>query len=1311
MSHIFFPTAEYTGEIYYNSDNATFYLKVATVDGAFYKLQVQDGTTSNITEIASTEANEVNLTGYKFYALPAIQKSTDAPTAIRYELLAYDSANDPTPAETTGFYYFDDAGSWWPFTGTGTAPTTPYTAPATETEHGPQEFDNFFITYDEVSDKALFKVEKWVIENGGKFEFVPGVGNSNPNTNTIVIDSTNLPLAFTDKNSSYSVYEIPSIADGAGYVVKTYHSWDGSSQTLVETSSPLTFQDGKNSPVDTTGIMPYAPNESGVESNGPKLLDVVRVEGDQTPGGTPVAAGDHVFLVTFDQAVHLPVSALFVHADGGSEPTVEGIGTSYPGTGTGTMAGTQFYSSYQVVVRADSGDDVWLQVQMGQKVSGYDNSLTSKPTDLVLDSNSMAMPGSDSKWMKLWLDDDLNPDGWIPNGIQLTSVNSGGQPVTGVTQPIAAYRSEGEPWALYLEFADGATLPNTSNDGYFVVSATGGWGSPLGGLVLASDGSVVSNNVWFEDRSIDKADPAYLDLLVANAGDGFDTLDLFPLSGALNISSEAGTVTYGSDKNAGYFVAENYEGYILNTAAGNRFTGSAETEYIYLGTGGGNFLDGGGRVAGSQLRETDTVDYSRVGVDDIGSTPISGVQLVGIAGFNGISVDLGNRADAEVTVTYNGTTLDADTIIGFEGFVGSRGDDTIYGSNVGNFLAGGRGDDTIYGYSNFAFNGTTGAGDALYGQEGLYTENYNAEGGMAQFVADTTDFLYGGEGDDTLYGGAGSDILVDFDAADLYGAGDQSSTRKAADAPAEHDVFVVRGKNFDTVNEEIATIHNYQMSADGTGLSGRSTSANDGIIFSVSLAALVAYDGISALVLNDNGVYEARDGKETELYTTVQKGLSFTSAVEGEDILVTAKFTGTLAGAVATTTVGAVRVDGIAAELSTTRDASVVELDWLSELFYSGQALSQKADFSAFFAAKATEMPGDLNFAIALEETAKGTVRGVNANGVMAGDHSLDLRIYNPGFGDDRIIGSVKADRYSYLVQDFSSEAAFAGTTAAPQSAGRDRIFDVGGFDELTFADAKIADLSFKATQVGRESDKSSLEVTYTQTNPNADGGALTNSGSIVWQGHFKDGGRQAAETVDVMNAAGDGVDSYFLAQTEYTHNFKGQVVGGPEIVAGDVLVVKTDSTQTWETFADTIMVGQYGKDDGGRDTFVFETGDAAAAAAANAGGFTAIDGSLDDKQVVHFWNADAGDIIDLTSYVAKFGGAGPNAGFELIESDISDGSVTVGFLSDTTAGASTQNAFTLDLVFHSDTNTPNFNLDLSRNYSDEILLAQVMAP
>ena len=655
----------------------------------------------------------------------------------------------------------------------------------------------------------------------------------------------------------------------------------------------------------------------------------------------------------------------------------------------------------------------------------------------------------------------------------------------------------------------------------------------------------------------------------------------------------------------------------------------------------------------------------------------------------------------------------ADTIIGFEGFVGSRGADTIYGSNVGNFLAGGRGDDTIYGYSNFAFDGTTtGAGDALYGQEALYTANNNAEGGMAQFVADTTDFLFGGEGNDTLYGGAGSDILVDFDAADLYGAGDQSSTRKAADAPAEHDVFVVRGKSFDTVNEEIATIHNYQMSADGTGLSGRSTSANDGIIFSVSLAALVAYEGISALVLDDNGVYEARDGKETELYTTVQKGLSFTSAVEGQDILVTAKFTGTLAGAVATTTVGAVRVDGIAAELSTTRDASVVELDWLSELFSSGQALSQKADFSAFFAAKATEMPGDLNFAIALEETAKGTVRGVNANGVMAGDHSLDLRIYNPGFGDDRIIGSVKADRYSYLVQDFSSEAAFAGTTAtaatAAQSAGRDRIFDVGGFDELTFADAKIADLSFNATQVGRESDKSSLEVTYTQTNPNADGGTLTNSGSIVWQGHFKDGGRQAAETVDVKNAAGNGVDSYFLAQTEYTHNFKGQVVGGPEIVAGDVLVEKTDVTQTWETFADTIMVGQYGMGDGGRDTFVFETGDAAKAA--NAVGFTEIDGSAaDNKQVVHFWNADAGDIIDLSSYVAKFGGDGPDAGFELIDSDISDGSVTVGFLSDTT-DATTTNAFTLDLVFHSDTNTPNFNFDFSRQDSDEILLAQVMA-
>ena len=133
-----FTNTAYTGEIFYNSNNGKFYLKVADADTAFYKLQSQAGNTTQTFEVdTSTPTGEVTAeSGFKYYALPTvIDKSADAATASTYELLAYADADYSGHADATGFYYFDNSGLSFPATATGTdtgaAPTTPYTAPAT----------------------------------------------------------------------------------------------------------------------------------------------------------------------------------------------------------------------------------------------------------------------------------------------------------------------------------------------------------------------------------------------------------------------------------------------------------------------------------------------------------------------------------------------------------------------------------------------------------------------------------------------------------------------------------------------------------------------------------------------------------------------------------------------------------------------------------------------------------------------------------------------------------------------------------------------------------------------------------------------------------------------------------------------------------------------------------------------------------------------------------------------------------------------------------------------------------------------------
>ena len=558
---------------------------------------------------------------------------------------------------------------------------------------------------------------------------------------------------------------------------------------------------------------------------------------------------------------------------------------------------------------------------------------------------------------------------------------------------------------------------------------------------------------------------------------------------------------------------------------------------------------------------------------------------------NAITVNLGNNASADITVSRAGLA-NGDEIAGFEGVIGSQSDDTIKGSGIGNFLAGADGDDRIEGM----------AGD---------------------------DILIGGAGADEIHGGAGRDLIIDLDGGDLYGS--ETEVDRDPDEASENDVFVVRTGS---------TIHNFHLSGDGTGLAGRSGSANDAIIFSISLAALAVNVDLTKF-LNEQDEVIDEDG----LFEFVGKNLVFNDLVkvDGTDDqrLVVQFKDGT-----DFYDVGDVTLKGLSAQLEATvtggknYQASVVELDWLTDQFNVNlENFNSKIDMLPIYKSGQGDDIGELAFAVALEAVREGTVRGADSRGVMAGNQSLNERIYNPGFGDERIIGASGKDRYEFLLQTLSYKDT-QGNDVPSAEAGTDRVFDIGGYDVISFSDVALNELHFSAVKVGREAGANSLKVTYSQT-AQIDGVDVVNNGEIIWQGHFKEGGRMAAEALEIGPAAS--ASKYVLAQTKYAYDENGYVLGGPRLTAGDA----EDANGQVVLLADTLLIGR-----GDSDLFVFETSSAPTS-----------DG-LNDTQAAHIWNFNIGDLIDVSDYVNDFGG------------------LTVGTLTTTAPTAKGVGTSTVDLTF-----------------------------
>ncbi|MDA9884922.1 hypothetical protein N9D59_04815 [Burkholderiaceae bacterium] len=949
-----------------------------------------------------------------------------------------------------------------------------------------------------------------------------------------------------------------------------------------------------NESTDSTSYATY--NYDGEADDGaPYLVGIKEVDIDPRDGVTD--PDEAYFVVEFSEIVHSDLMGSLI-----DNFSVSGLSAGYSGTisagelealpGSQNEYGSDRY--YVAISGLGAEDDPIVQLKGNREVVSFELSTASPSASVVGD-------GGETLWATVRLDADFVMDGDAPY-FNVSYYDLDAQFGETVNAYLGGFQYEGVDAndASVLYFATSGTTFTTrdgSNETQAPITTaqdvlwTDSYFQGPGQQFYSSDDS--------HERVIVDPDPGLNDFyaLLGTEGAGFvitpetgerglDTIDLSALNGSVVISSESGEVIYtaaGQSTVTTVYDTSGFEGYVLTNNGVNDFIGSQLSEIVYVGDGGDNVLRAGNRASGDEAPETDTVSYA--------------------ATDTAINVNLGTNASKDVTVirgandadNVDGDVVD-DVISGFEGVIGSTGNDTITGSGIGNFLAGAGGDDIIYGQ----------AGD---------------------------DILYGGDGADELYGGSGSDMLIDLDGSVLQGS--DSVGRNPTDA-TEQDIFVVR---------EGATIKNFHLSGDGTGLAGRSTSANDAIIFSISAAAF-AGKGLDLTAFFDGGdpSNELLDG--AGFFSYVKDHLVFNTPQDdgagGQNLVVQFKDGATVFE------VGNVKLDGLTemlagAEGEQSYSAGVVQLDWLTEAFNTNQqGFNSKIDMQAVNEASGLGDSG-LNFAVALEAVRAGTVRGADVNGVMAGDMSLAERIYNPGFGDERIIGGKTSDRYEFLVQTFED------SNGAPSgAAGNDAVLDIGGYDVLSFSDVALNQLVFEAVKVGREAGENSLRVSYEQT----DSSGTVNDGEIIWQGHFSEGGRLAAEALEV--GSGSGATVYALAAARYEYDADGYVVGGAKITSdanyGDV-------EAAFDVAADVIMVGQYGSGEDA-DTFVFETGGDAALS--------------DGTQEAHIWNFNDGDIIDVTDYVREFGEA----------------SAVANWTSNTSSGANTLESYSADIVFGANTST-----------------------
>jgi len=546
----------------------------------------------------------------------------------------------------------------------------------------------------------------------------------------------------------------------------------------------------------------------------------------------PQTGKDSAYIVSFSERVSIP-SVSAQSAFGGMPVGSTIVVTQMPTSSAYSDQIALFSDRWHVQVTTPTANaKVNLTLTPNLQVNSYETTSSSPP----IGTGTTLIGAATTHWAKVTLNNDLYAGRTFDSGVLSVSFMDGLSDPTPLNyQTVALATSTSAKNVLYLGFPNPPPVLTLGDEiRLSTTNSNQSYRSPLGGLINDVAGNLVDGSVVSEltDTNIGS-------FYSQGTSGGFDVLDLSQLSnGPVTVDAEFGFIkVYDENGIAQYKNIDFYDKYIFNDrykndsgsyveGQVNRFYGTEESEYVVVGNGGGNILIAGNQGSGSIVPETDILDYSKV----------TGA---------GVTVDLGNSVSQLVNVTYS-DNRSSDKISGFEGVVGSMGVDIISGSNAGNYLQGGAGDDILRGYSSNNASNTPGwtfstvIGDVMYNAAYLQAERTfygTADLAKKAFVADSSDILVGGAGMDTLYGGAGSDFLVDLDSAVMWGSDVRGATGGLRDnntGPAEYDRFMVRGSPTET-----ATIENFHLSKNGTGLAGRSYDANDAIIFSANIKKLI----------------------------------------------------------------------------------------------------------------------------------------------------------------------------------------------------------------------------------------------------------------------------------------------------------------------------------------------------------------------------------------------------------------------------------------------------------------------------------------
>jgi len=266
------------------------------------------------------------------------------------------------------------------------------------------------------------------------------------------------------------------------------------------------------------------------------------------------------------------------------------------------------------------------------------------------------------------------------------------------------------------------------------------------------------------------------------------------LTGAFNIATLQSVA--GAVLNTGDAAGDTYTGVM------NNLQGSAFNDHL-IGNVNANVLTGG---AGDDILEG--LGGADTFLGGAGSDWVSYAHSVA-----GVLIDMQNRG------TYTPTN-DAvgDTFVGIENFIGSGGNDTVYGTSDNNILVGGGGNDTLNGEAGFD---TAAYADATGAITVDLAANTVTGPGIGTDTLISIERIIGSSFGDTFAGSNGDDIIDGGAGADAINGGLGSDTVSYASAGGFRDVNLLTGANTD--GDTYTSIENIVGSSAGETLIGNNS--------------------------------------------------------------------------------------------------------------------------------------------------------------------------------------------------------------------------------------------------------------------------------------------------------------------------------------------------------------------------------------------------------------------------------------------------------------------------------------------------------